>query len=328
MLDRQQALNKKGTLTDGEIKSLVREWHDQRAEEDLSALTVVMEMKAMEKNLSKYNVEQLGEIPIEREDGTMRVLVSQMGGCASMEAREIKIAATERLIRKYDINLCAFMELNFNWSKLNSLANLASWFQEEDRELCSVITHNKTELYDVFGKHQPGGTGLVCRHKFLQYAKTPSINPRGLGRWCSWPFSCNPKHVTRIVIAYRPCTRKTKGLKTVYQQHLRYIQSKGSQKDPVELFDLDLSKQIKEWRDTGDRIVLVMDLNGHPLHNNLYNQLKERRTEMEEFSHKCWGLKAPYTHPAGKSPIDGAYKSLEIEIVNLSMLTFADSPGD
>jgi hypothetical protein len=75
----------------------------------------------------------------------------------------------------------------------------------------------------------------------------------------------------------------------VHQQHLRYIQSKGSQKDPVELFDLDLSKQIKEWRDAGDRIVLVMDLNGHPLHNNLYNQFKEHRIEMEEFSHKFWG---------------------------------------
>ena len=49
---------------------------------------------------------------------------------------------------------------------------------------------------------------------------------------------------------------------------------------------------------------------------------------MEEFSHKCWGEKAPYTHHAGSSPIDGAYKSPEIEIVNLSMLTFAESPGD
>ncbi len=47
-------------------------------------------MKAMEKKLTKYNMEQLGEMPIEREDGTMRVLVSQMGGCASMETGEIK----------------------------------------------------------------------------------------------------------------------------------------------------------------------------------------------------------------------------------------------
>ncbi len=79
MLDRQQAFNKKGTLTYGEIKLLVKEWHDKRLEEELNTLTVVMEIKAMEKKLAKYNVEQLREIPIKREDGTMRVLVSQMG---------------------------------------------------------------------------------------------------------------------------------------------------------------------------------------------------------------------------------------------------------
>jgi hypothetical protein len=74
--------------------------------------------------------------------------------------------------------------------------------------------------------------------------------------------------------------------------------------------------------------VLVINVKSHPLHNDLYRQLQECRTEMEEFSHKCWGPKAPHTHPAGKSPIDGAYKSPEVEIVNLCMLTFAESPGD
>ncbi len=82
-------------MTDGEIKSLVKEWHYNRAEEELNALTVAMETKAMERKIMKYNVEQLGELPIEREDGTMRVLVSHMGGCASIETGEIKIAATE-----------------------------------------------------------------------------------------------------------------------------------------------------------------------------------------------------------------------------------------
>jgi hypothetical protein len=57
LLDRQQALNKKGTLTDGEIKLQVKEWHDKRAEGDLSTLTVAMEMRAMENKLAKYNVE-------------------------------------------------------------------------------------------------------------------------------------------------------------------------------------------------------------------------------------------------------------------------------
>jgi hypothetical protein len=228
-------------------------------------------------------VERLGEIPTERDDGTMRVLVSQMGGCASMETREIKMAATEKLIRTYDINFCAFMELNFNWSKVNSSANLASWLQDEERELHSVTAHNTTESDETFGKHQPGGTGMICRHEFIQYARKPSGGPRGLGRWCSWPIYCNPIHVTRIVVAYRPCDQKLTGLKTVYQQHLRYIQSRGLEMDLVAMFDANLSNQIKEWRGAGERIVLVINVNGHPLHNNLYRQLQERGTELEGF---------------------------------------------
>ncbi len=107
-------MNKKGTSTDREIKSLVRDWHNRRTGEELNHVMIEMEMKAMEKKLTKYNVARLGDIPLERDDGTMRVLVSQMGGCASRETREIKIAATEQLIRKYDVSFCAFMELNFN----------------------------------------------------------------------------------------------------------------------------------------------------------------------------------------------------------------------
>ncbi len=125
--------------------------------------------------------------------------------------------------------------------------------------MCSVTAHNTTELDGTFGKHQPGSTGILCRHEFRQYARKPSVDPRGLGRWCSWPFYCNPTHVARIVVAYRPCNRRSKGLKTVYQQHLRYIQLRGLQTDPVSLFDRDLSKQTKEWRGAGKRIVLAIE---------------------------------------------------------------------
>jgi hypothetical protein len=61
MLNRGQALNKKGTLTDGEIKHLVRTWHNSRLEEELNHVTIEIEMKAMEEKLIKYNVEQTGD---------------------------------------------------------------------------------------------------------------------------------------------------------------------------------------------------------------------------------------------------------------------------
>ena len=113
----------------------------------------------------------------------------------------------------------------------------------------------------------------------------------------------------------------------MYQQHVRYIQARGLKYNPVELFDHDLSKQIKEWRTQGERIVLLMDVNDHPLHNKFYTTLKEQTTNIEEFTHKCWGPKESYTHHLGKLPINGGYKSPEVEIVNLSMLNFAESPA-
>jgi hypothetical protein len=170
ILDRKAVLNKKGTLSVQEIKLLVKELHDTRTEADLNEEMVRMEMKALESKIRKNNVPQLGDIPEEREDGNMRILVCQMGGCASKEMREVKITAVEKLIRQYDINVIPFMELYFNWSKVKSSANLASWLHNKEQETRCVAAHNTQEQSELFSKHQPGGTGIVCCNKFLQYS--------------------------------------------------------------------------------------------------------------------------------------------------------------
>jgi hypothetical protein len=131
LIDRKVIENKKGTLTQGEIRQLVKDLHDQRQEDKLEQGTADKEMEAMRRKIQHYNVEQLGGIPPERDNGAMRILVCQMGGWASAKTRDIKVAATERLIKKYDINLCLFMELNYNWSKVNSSPNLASLFTDK-----------------------------------------------------------------------------------------------------------------------------------------------------------------------------------------------------
>jgi hypothetical protein len=92
---------------------LVQEIHDCQRESKLDLGTAEREMEAMQNKIERYNVAQLGDTPTEREDGTMWILVCQMGGCASVETRGIKIAATEQLIKKYNVNLCLFMELNY-----------------------------------------------------------------------------------------------------------------------------------------------------------------------------------------------------------------------
>jgi len=69
LIERRTLLNKKEKLTDKEIKTLVKEWHDHRVEEELNQETVEREIRSMEKTVAKYNVEQLGSILYEREDG-------------------------------------------------------------------------------------------------------------------------------------------------------------------------------------------------------------------------------------------------------------------
>jgi hypothetical protein len=106
------------------------------------------------------------------------------------------------------------------------------------------------------------------------------------------------------------------------------MQREKIQGTPIEMFDRDLADQIKKWRNSGKRVILLMDVNGDPLRNNLYKSIGARSDGMEEFSHKCWGEEPPRTHARGSGPIDGGYKTPEIEILNLSMLNFVDSPGD
>jgi hypothetical protein len=44
------------------------------------------------------------------------------------------MSTTEYLIQKYNIILAVLRELIFNWTKVNSSANLSSWLQLEERE--------------------------------------------------------------------------------------------------------------------------------------------------------------------------------------------------
>jgi hypothetical protein len=78
---------------------------DVRNKAELNQATINREVKTMEEKLNKYNVATLGEVPTQQKDGTFWILVCQMGGCSGKEVRELKIAATERLINKCKVNL-------------------------------------------------------------------------------------------------------------------------------------------------------------------------------------------------------------------------------
>jgi hypothetical protein len=169
---------------------------------------------------------------------------------------------------------------------------------------------------------------MVCRHEFLQYARKPSNDFQGLERWCLWPLYCNPTHSTRIVVVYWTGSGRSKGLCTIYQQQIWYMQLQHITGTPQQLFNKDLLHQCKLWRKSGERIILLMDANEHVLTGKFNWEILRTGLDLGEFTHKCWGSRQPYTHINGSIPINEGYKLPEIEVLNVCMLPFLDSPGD
>ena len=118
----------------------------------------------------------------------------------------------------------------------------ASWLKL-DRPARSVSAHN---IHGPRASHaQPCGTAMLLFHDILQYARKPNQDFRKLGRWCSWVFDVNPTHRFRMIVVYNVGRSKPKGLKTVYQQHLSYIQTHDLKVDPRTLFMKDFETQLR-----------------------------------------------------------------------------------
>ncbi len=100
------------------------------------------------------------------------------------------------------------------------------------------------------GSHLQGRTALLAFHKMIKVVKsTKGVNDfRGLGRWVSWVMTINSKHRTRVVAVYGVGKSKAKGLGTVYQQYLRYIQENNLNTSPRKIFEVDFHAALRLWK--------------------------------------------------------------------------------
>ena len=66
----------------------------------------------------------------------------------------------------------------------------------------------------------------------------------------------------RIVCGYNPYTSRKHVIRLNYQQHMRYLSMKEKDKTCVRVwFRKDLPRQLKLWREQGDRLRVYLDTN-------------------------------------------------------------------
>ncbi len=133
-----------------------------------------------------------------------------------------------------------------------------------------------------------------------------------LGRWSWTRYRGRNNQTLRIISAYRP--NQPNGPFIVYAQQNAYFNSTGTPRCPRKAFLQDLCKDLNEFLESGDNIILMLDGNSNMRKSDLKSALES--CSLKEVILKKHGTHGPATFRRNnaKTPIDGIWTSPSIDI--------------
>jgi len=188
---------------------------------------------------------------------TIRILLQNIGGIDIHKHGLVKLAALHDFMVGHQVDIAAITEGNVAWSQVAQ----ELWLPEQTRYWWEnshwSVTHNRWDPNAA--KYQPGGTSLVVVNQLAHRAQRPGDDTVGLGRWCWARLRGKNNQHLRLISAYRPCP--SLGPLSTYQQQARYWSTKRITCCPRKRWLEDLQRQISQWQEEGDYIVLMADMN-------------------------------------------------------------------
>ena len=232
------------------------------------------------------------------------------------------------MLKVHRVDGLGLQETCINWSAFNKTSKtLASLLRQGAENIRSVHSHNTLpgETENI-GYNQRGGTATVLKDELASYVIDSGQDYTKLGRWSWYRVEGEPGCRTRIVSAYAPTGSEASEDASYWKQSQRFIKKKGLKTNPKELFREDLCKALKNWREAGDRIVLMIDANENVTDHILARMLA--KMGLQEAVHMRTNGPGPKTHVRGSESIDGIYVTPEIEVRGASYLPFNKDLGD
>ena len=137
---------------------------------------------------------------------------------------------------------------------------------------------------------------------------------------------------TRVVCGYMPNYVKKKNSNSSYQQQRRHLINKHRDCTcPRTRLRQDLIKQLEEWREEGDRIILGMDANEHIYRKGLGKMLTDSEgLDMVEVVGEFTGKKigATYFRNQSGKPIDAVWATPDVTVVGACIMPVGYVVGD
>jgi hypothetical protein len=273
-----------------------------------------------------WYVPHLGTILQVCPEGVFRLAGGNLNCASTKEVRDRKVSDIHQILETWDIQGGGFSEVGIDWRRIPQRKRLDSWFRTCQDEYRTSKSYNSYKAITMTTQQQ-GGIAIFAGKEFRQNILWSVGDFRGLGRWNSWIIQADPSHRTRMVVAYQVGQARQRCLRTIYQQHVRYIQAHGLICTPRELFQEDILSAISRWIEHRDRILIFIDMNEHILTGHLAKAFQ--CLGLLEATHLNWKGSKPQTFVFGKGePIRGMYHSPELEIISIMQLSFHKGVGD
>jgi hypothetical protein len=330
---RADWFRKQGRLCDKDIDKIIKEMKANEGtiddDTDRKAANASNDenrrvMEAVEAGLLQIH----GTAPNIKQHGIFQVMGENCNGFNNRIGGNHKLAKAMDIKEDLDIDCFLYCKHRLNFQHKDNKNNLKQMFQWE--LACTVVGAHNVHKAKIAGKVQEGGMGSICFGKSVGYIRKTGKDDEGLGRWSWILLRGNNKHQTRIISAYNPCKNKNVNSGTTYQQQRRYfITRKKDLTCPLTLFQRNLIKQIKTWRESGDKIILFMDHNEHVINRPLGKELGNRNgLDLQEAVVQHTGTSPGATFFRGSKPIDGIWISNNLDISNACVMPFGYGVGN
>jgi hypothetical protein len=174
----------------------------------------------------------------------------------------------------------------------------------------SRTTHSESNIH-FESLYKPGGSMTTITGKWQSRVTNQRHDPKGLGRWCYMRIA-SKKSSMIIATAYRPYA--SQGPITAWIQQWTLLRESGDKNpDPIKYFYTDLEKQISQWKQEGNEVLMMIDANEHIGDKpGGLTTLFEKMEMTDLLRHRHPNKIEPNTHARGSKRIDYIFGTAKI----------------
>ena len=241
-----------------------------------------------------------------KNDDTLRISFININGIPATK-EDYKNMRIYEAIEENQIEIMGMSEVNRCWHIVGEehrwRERTFGWWESSN----TTIGYNTTD--SVLSNYQPGVTMQISINKPAHRIIETGRDETGLGRWVWQKYRGKQDITLRVITAYRPCTSSNAGPSTTHSQQERYFDLKGDDRTPRKAILDDLKIEIEKWKEEGDQIILLMDVNEDINTGSVKMWLHELQLR-EAITTKHRGNEETYNR--GSKAIDGIFISASI----------------